>query len=201
MPVAEHSDGARRQEIALQRGTKVLWRPSPHGAVDRQRRAVDAIGSAENACRETTAEQPCVTIVLQMRRAFAQHEEPGEENNHHGQCGLHELLVCAAQQPYAETGCLRAWARRASPSCADEPSASPAGGLPQQSQPRSAQRAERPHESAKTVQGEARQSALHRSRMQSARPMPRKQPQEFRPSVFPLSHLSEIGDSLPRLDP
>src|ERR1700749_1556942 len=80
-PIAEHADRACRQEVALQRGAKVLGRPSPHRSIDHKRRSVDAVGSAQNTGCEAAAQQPWMAIMLQVRRPFAQQEKTREEND------------------------------------------------------------------------------------------------------------------------
>lgn len=82
-PVAGHSDEAGGQEISLQGGTEVRRGPAAHGSVDHQRRAVHAIGSAEDAGGESTDEEPETAIAFEDERGAADEGIDGKHGDDH----------------------------------------------------------------------------------------------------------------------
>ena len=74
--IADHCNRARRKKVALQRRAKVLRRPPPHRSVYHQRRPVDPIRSAQHTGCESAAQQPGMTIVIEMRRLLPSRKIP-----------------------------------------------------------------------------------------------------------------------------
>src|SRR5215469_148364 len=97
-PVAGHADDAGGQKIALQGGAE-MWRgPTAHGAVDDERRAVHAVGAAENTGGESAAEEPGMMVAGQFPGHAAHQGVNREEHNDQGQSALDGALVMAGEK-------------------------------------------------------------------------------------------------------
>lgn len=100
--VSDHAEQAGGQKIRLQRGAEVLCGPVAQRAVDDQRRAVHAVGSAKNAGEESAGQQPGAAVVMQLQTHVSEERKEREEQDEAAEERFHQMLGAVGKEQKAE---------------------------------------------------------------------------------------------------